>query len=150
MSSQPNLSRRLAPIRQLAESRENEAARRLAESQRQLVQQEKQLHEMERYLEEYSASRPAGAVAPSLLANREAFLRQLAEALRWQAGAVAEARQRLQQARDNWLGKHRDTDVLDRLIDRSRGDELRAQERRQQREMDEFASQRPSASPLSG
>ena len=150
MSSQPNLSRRLAPIRQLAESRENDAARALAESQRQLAQQEKQLQEMERYLREYSESRPAGAVAPSLLANREAFLRQLAEALRWQAGAVADARQRLQLARDNWVGKHRDTDVLDHLIDRSRGDELRAQERRQQREMDEFASQRPSASPLSG
>jgi flagellar FliJ protein len=150
MSTQPSLSRRLAPIRQIAESRENDAARQLAESQRQLAQQEKQLHEMERYLREYSESRPAGAVAPALLANREAFLRQLAEALRWQAGAVADARQRLQQARDNWLGKHRDTDVLDHLIERSRGDELRAQERRQQRELDEFANLRASISPLAG
>jgi len=150
MSTKPILSKRLAPIRQLAQSRETDAARQLAESQRLVQQQEAQLQEMERYLCEYSGSRIGAAMAPALLANREAFLRQLAEALRWQAGAVAEAHQRLQQARDQWVGKHRDTDVLEHLIQRSHKDELRTQERRLQRELDEFAQQRPAQSQLAG
>jgi len=150
MSTKPILSKRLVPIKQLAQSRETDAARQLAESQRLVQQQEAQLQEMERYLGEYRENRIGAAMAPALLANREAFLRQLAEALRWQAGAVAEAHQRLQQARDQWVGKHRDTDVLEHLIERSHKDELRAQERRLQRELDEFAQRRPAQSQLAG
>lgn len=150
MSTKPSLSKRLAPIHQLAQGREDHAARQLAESQRLLAQQENQLLEMERYLSEYSEGRVGAAMAPALLANREAFLRQLAEALRWQSGAVADARQRLQQAREHWVGKHRDTDMLEHLIDRSHNDERRVQERRLQRELDEFAQLRPAPSQMAG
>ena len=139
MSAKPIQSQRLQPIRHLAQNREDEAARRVAESQQALARQEAQLQEMERYLQEYGAASSDAPVAPSLLANREAFLRQLAEALRWQAGAVEEARGRLALARDLWTGKHRDTDVLQQLIARSQRSELNEQERRLQREMDEFA-----------
>lgn len=143
MTSKQNLSTRLEPIRRLAQNREDAAAKRLAESQQSLARQEAQLGEMERYLDEYHRANAGATLAPALLANREAFLRQLAEALRWQAGAVQEARQRLEQARIQWLGKHRDGDVLDCLIDRSRSTERSQQERRQQREMDEFAQRPP-------
>lgn len=139
MNQKQNLSTRLEPIRRLAQNHEDAAAKRLAESQQALARQEAQLQEMERYLDEYSRTNPGATMAPALLANREAFLRQLAEALRWQAGAVQDARQRLELARNQWLGKHRDGDVLDNLIDRSRSAERTQQERRQQREMDEFA-----------
>lgn len=150
MSTKPSLSKRLAPIHHLAQGRENDAARQLAESQRLVAQQENQLQEMERYLSEYSEGRVGASMAPALLANREAFLKQLAEALRWQSGAVADARQRLQQAREHWVGKHRDTDVLEHLIDRSHNDERRVQERRLQRELDEFAQLRPAPSQMAG
>jgi flagellar protein FliJ len=143
MNQKQNLSTRLEPIRRLAQSREDAAAKRLAESQQALARQEAQLHEMERYLDEYTRNNAGAIMAPALLANREAFLRQLAEALRWQAGAVQDARQRLELARTQWLGKHRDGDVLDNLIDRSRNAERSQQERRQQREMDEFARTLP-------
>src|SRR5581483_3483837 len=116
MNGQPIQSRRLEPIQRLAQGREDDAARRLAESQRALERQEAQLRDMQRYLDEYSAS-PGGLLTPSLLANREAFLRQLAEALRWQAGAVGEARNRLELARQHWVGRHRDTDVVERLLE---------------------------------
>ncbi|MDR3416975.1 MAG: flagellar export protein FliJ [Nevskia sp.] len=143
MNSKPTLSKRLDPIHRLAQNREDEAARRLAESQQALARQEVQLQEMERYLNEYGAGTPSAPIAPALLANREAFMRQLAEALRWQAGAVADARERLESARQQWLGRHRDTDVLEHLIERSQGSERRTQERRAQRELDEFAARLP-------
>lgn len=143
MNAPKQLSIRLDPIRRLAQSREDDAAKRLAESQQLLARQEAQLHEMERYLDEYSLANQNAPIAPAMLANREAFLRQLAEALRWQAGAVEDARTRLERARDQWLTKHRDGDVLDNLIDRSRSAERSRQERREQREMDEFAQRRP-------
>lgn len=142
MTSKPSLSQRLQPVHRVAQDREDEAARRFAESQRLLAQREAQLSEMERYLQEYGGSVGGGATAPALLANREAFLRQLAEALRWQAGAVAEARSRLELARDQWQRKRCDTNVLEHLIGRSDAAELREAERRQQRELDEFALRR--------
>jgi flagellar FliJ protein len=144
MNPKQNLSVRLDPIRRLAQNREDDAARRLAESQAALARQEAQLREMERYLDEYSHNAAGASVAPALLANREAFLRQLAEALRWQAGAVKEAQARCDSAREHWLSKHRDTDVLEHLIDRSLSAERGQQERKQQRELDEFGQRRPS------
>jgi flagellar FliJ protein len=143
MNGRPIQSRRLEPIQRLAQGREDDAARRFAESQRALERQETQLREMQRYLDEYNAGPAGGVLTPSLLANREAFLRQLAEALRWQAGAVNDARNRLELAREQWLGRHRDTDVVERLLQRSQGHERQAQERRAQRELDEFAQRLP-------
>jgi len=143
MNGKPIHSKRLEPIQRLAQSREDDAALRFAESQRLLARQEAQLQEMERYLGEYGAAKAGAAIAPALLANREAFLRQLAEALRWQAGAVNEARNRLEMARQNWMGRHRDTGVVDCLLDRSHGHERQDQERRAQRELDEFAQRMP-------
>jgi len=144
MNHKAPLSERLDPIHRLAQNREDEAARRLAESQQALARQETQLQEMERYLREYSEGMPTTPIAPSMLANREAFLRQLAEALRWQANAVADARGRLERARQQWLGRHRDTDVLEHLMERSRVTERRSQERCAQRELDEFAARLPT------
>ncbi len=143
MNTKATLGKRLDPIRRLAQNREDDAARRFAESQATLARHEAQLQEMERYMNEYGGGRPGTSLMPSLLANREAFLRQLAEALRWQAGAVQEARSKLDQARDLWLNKHRDTDVLEALIDRSDKSEQQLRERRLQRELDEFAQRRP-------
>ena len=65
-------------------------------------------------------------------------------------GSARITRQRLQQAREHWVGKHRDTDVLEHLIDRSHSDERRVQERRLQRELDEFAQLRPAPSQMAG
>lgn len=144
MTGKPIQSKRLEPIHRLTQSREDDAALRFAESQRALARQEAQLQEMERYLSEYGAAQAGAAMAPALLANREAFLRQLAEALRWQAGAVSEARNRLELARQNWLGRHRDTGVVDRLLERSHSSERQDHERRAQREMDEFAQRLPA------
>lgn len=145
MNRKPIQSRRLEPIQRLAQGREDDAARCLAESQGALARQEAQLQEMERYLNEYGAGSPGSALTPSLLANREAFLRQLAEALRWQAGAVNEARSRLELARQQWLGRHRDNGVVERLLERSHGHERKDQERRIQRELDEFAQRLPQS-----
>lgn len=150
MNGKPIQSRRLEPIQRLAQGREDDAARRFAESRRALEKQEAQLREMERYLNEYGTGTPGAALTPSLLANREAFLRQLAEALRWQAGAVNEARSRLELAREQWLGRHRDTGVVERLIERSHGHERQQQERRAQREMDEFAQRLPLSGAAGG
>jgi flagellar FliJ protein len=145
MTTKPMHSQRLVPIRQLTQNREDEAARSLAESQNALARQEAQLQEMERYLNDYGAGKPGAALAPALLANRAAFLRQLAEALRWQAGAVNEARGRLELARAQWLGRHRDSGVVERLVERSQNSERQQQERRAQRELDEFALRLPPA-----
>ena len=143
MNPPKDLATRLDPIRRLAQNREDSAAQRLVESQQALARHEAQLREMERYLDDYNLAREGAAIAPAMLANREAFLRQLAEALRWQAGAVEEARTRLDRARELWMSKHRDGDVLDKLIDRSHNAERGRLERREQRELDEFAQRRP-------
>jgi flagellar FliJ protein len=148
MNQNQNLSKRLDPVRRVAQGREDDAAKRFADSQQLLAQREAQLRDMEKYLAEYEAAKPAPGMGPALLANREAFLRQLGEAIRWQKNAVAEARAKLDAAREHWLRKRCATNVVEHLIERSDNAEQRLRERRLQQELDEFAQRRVGSSPL--
>ncbi len=133
-------SRRLVPLQTLAETREDEAARRLAEVQRRHADQEARLAELRRYADEY-ASAPAGPTA-ALMLNRQAFLSRLRDAERFQVQAVEDARLAVEAERASWLLKRRDVSVLDQLAACYRGREQRQDERREQRGADELALRR--------
>lgn len=133
-------SRRLIPLQTVAESREDEAARRLRDCQRQLTEHEARLEEIRRYTREYAEAPPQGAA--HLLVNRQAFLARLKEAERFQEKAVEDARLAVDAERLKWLLKRRDVSVLDQLAACYRSREQRQEQRRDQRGADELALRR--------
>ena len=127
-------AKRLQPIQQLSEQREDAAAEALAEARRQLAQRENQLRELENYRE------PAGALTSvELLLNREAFRLKLNEAIAQQRRAIEQSRRLVEQQRQRWLASHRQTQVYDYLAERSRDHERHRDEQRAQRDLDELA-----------
>ena len=127
-------AKRLQPIQQLSEQREDAAAEALAEARRQLAQRENQLRDLENYRE------PAGSVTSvELLLNREAFRLKLNEAIAQQRRAIEQSRRVVEQQRQRWLASHRQTQVYDHLAERSREHERHRDEQRAQRDLDELA-----------
>lgn len=130
---------RLTPIHDLAERREADAARVLGEAQKLLDDRLRQLHDLENYREPAAGQGPALLQSAALLRNRELFRLRLAEAIRFQHNAVADARARVDNARAAWLAVHQQTKVYEKLIRRSEAEHQRQQEQRQQKELDELA-----------
>lgn len=139
-------SRRLSPLQTVAETREDEAARRLRDCQRQLAEHEVRLDEIRRYAREYADTSPQASAG--LLVNRQAFIARLQEAERFQHKAVEDARLAVEAERLKWILKRRDVSVLDQLAACYRGRERRCEERRDQRGADELALRRFLAARL--
>ena len=137
---------RLAPLQTVAESREDEAVRRLLECQRELAERRSRLEELRRYAQDYAAQ-PGGST-PLLMANRHAFMNRLAEAERVQQQLVDEAQLAVDAERARWLLSRRDVSVLDQLAACYRAREQQQVERREQRSSDELALRRFAAAQL--
>lgn len=137
-------STRLAPLQTVAESREEEAVRRLLDCQRELAERQSRLEELHRYAQDYASQAPAST--PWLLSNRHAFLGRLAEAERVQQQRVAEAQLAVDAERARWLLSRRDVSVLDQLAACYRAREQQQVQRREQRASDELALRRFVAS----
>lgn len=126
--------KRLEPIHDLAEQREDAAARDLGEARKLLALRENQLRELENYQEP-----PLAATGVEMLRNREAFRLRLAEAITQQRRAVELARRHVETQRQLWIASHRQTELYDKLIVRARRHERAQQERRDQLDLDELA-----------
>jgi flagellar protein FliJ len=135
MNTQP--SALLQPLQQIAETREEEAARRLIEQQRQLSERELRLDELSRYLAEYETL--GYAHNPRMLMNRQAFLERLREAVAVQERLVQQARSSCNTERARWLLRRRELTTLDQLADTYRRREQRVEQQRDQKQLDEFA-----------
>ncbi len=132
-------SGRIEPMRQLAANREQDAGRELAAASRVVEERERQLAQLRQYLEEYrEQGRPGiGVLDPVRLNNYSAFLERLAEAVRKQDGLLAEAKVSLERCIEHWRERHVDATALAQAVSRLRREEVRASDRREQREADE-------------
>ena len=136
--------KRLVPIQELAEKREDEAARDLSEARKVLALRENQLRELENYQEP-----PSTTASVEMLRNREAFRLKLAEAINQQRRAVELAKRTVEAQRQRWIATHRQTELYDKLIDRARLHEQARQDKREQRDLDELALRSAAARSLS-
>lgn len=127
-------AKRLQPIRQLCEQREDAAAEALAEARRVLALRESQLRELENYREPTLA-----AATIESLRNREAFRLKLAEAIVQQRRAIELQKRQVEQQRRHWIDSRRESDLYDKLAQRSLDHERARLERRAQRDLDELA-----------
>lgn len=135
-------SKRLQPVQQITETREKEAARALGECQQQLAQLQQQLTELERYREEYRGhyqqSGNAGITAQRLLQLQQ-FLAKIDQAIEQQQQAIINGEAQCEVKKQLWFQARGRTQALDKVAERYRDDERQQQNRREQKENDEFA-----------
>ncbi len=147
--STPPRSERLAPVTRVAENREQQAARALGEARQELARRERQLQELQTYRHEYAEQfreRAGGGVAAAALRRFQAFLGQLDRAIGQQQQSVARASADCEQRRQAWALTRRRRQAVQLAVENCRADERRTAERREQRDTDEHAQRRGTAS----
>lgn len=132
--------KRLQPLLQLAEQRVDVAVRQLQYCRQDSDAQQARLDELQRYLQEYESR--AAQAAHWQMANNSAFLTRLRQAVAQQQEAVHKATRSLEDAVQSWSQQRRDQQRFEHLGSRARQRRQNQEDRIEQRELDEFASQR--------
>jgi len=142
-------SKRMQPVRRVAESREQAAVQKLGESQRVLDAQRAKLQELRAYRDQYTEAFRTSS-GQGLDANRlqdfRVFLARLNEAIHQQEAIIAQCVCQHELTRQQWVEKRSHHQAIDKVIDRYQREEQRLRDRREQQEQDERA-QRPEHKP---
>jgi flagellar FliJ protein len=142
---------RLFPLQSLLDHARHrmEAAERLLRILRRKEEAARQrLDELHGYRRDYQQRLTGEAGAHGmeihLLRDYHAFLAKLDVAITHQAGEVAQATAHWQSAHDNWLALRQKVKAYEALAERHRQQEMRVEEKRDQRLTDEQAARRPA------
>ena len=137
-------SKRMEPVKHLADEREREAGSEVALARRTLEDAERQLKQLREYRAEYLSRMNNGASDGVRLQNYHAFLGRLAGAIEQQEQQVAVLLGKLERATDAWRERRIEAASIGRAVDKIAVGERRAADQRAQREADERAMQRAS------
>jgi flagellar protein FliJ len=145
-------SKRIEPIQEIASSRANELGQAVAHAAAQLSETEQQLKQLQGYRDDYmqKSGDPSASMDPVRLQNYRAFLDRLGEAIRQQELAVGAAKSDYELRRQEWSELKVEAEALGRAVDRYKAEERRSQDRLEQNESDDTASQRAFASRTGG
>jgi len=130
----------MKPVQRVAETREQAAVQKLGESQRCLDAQRVKLEELCAYRDQYSEDfRSSGG--QGLDANRlqdyRVFLARLNEAIRQQESILEQCTCDHEQTRQQWVKTRSHHQAIDKVVERYRSEEQKAQDRHEQKEQDE-------------
>ena len=137
-------SERLEVVHQVAARTERERAERVALAEKHLVEMQQKLTALEKYRAEYEAgfaARAGAGFGAAGVRDFQTFLARLGDALNQQREHVAAARRALDAERDNWREAAQRAHVVETLAERWQGEEIRAENRRDQNMSDELALQ---------
>jgi flagellar FliJ protein len=135
-------SERLKPLVKVAESKEKNAAKELGECVRIVQERQQRLDQLKQYRQEYAVrfqQEGASGISAQKMNDYRAFIVRLDAGIKEQERLVIEAQRLLEDKKSFWHSKRSRTKALDNAVSRYRTDELRAVERREQRESDERA-----------
>ena len=133
---------RLAPVVDMAEREEREAARSLGQCQTLLSQAEGKLANLHRYLGDYQQqwiNEGSKGVSGQWLMNYQRFLAQLETAINQQNQAVAWNRANLDKAREAWQQRYARLEGLRKLVQRYIDEARVAADKREQKLLDELS-----------
>lgn len=129
-------SERLQPAVDQAHRKSEDALSQFATQQQQLARAEHQLDELTRYRNEYAAAGD-GAVSVQALQNRQQFVARIDQAIAQQAAEIERQHYRLNRARDHWKQAHARESALDSVVAQHKEHERRAEDRREQADIDD-------------
>ena len=138
---------RLAPVVEMAERAEREAALQVGHCQGLLRQAEVQLGDLERYRGDYQQqwiSEGQRGVSGQWLMNYQRFLTQLETAIGQQRNSVDWHRANMEKVREVWQQRYARMEGLRKLVKRYQDEARLAEDKREQKLLDEL-SQRISA-----
>ena len=138
---------RLAPVVEMAERAEREAARQMAHMQGLLAKAEAQLGELERYRADYQQqwiSEGSKGVSGQWLMNYQRFLSQLESAIGQQTQSVNWHRDNLDKARGAWQQRYARLEGLRKLVQRYLDEARAADDKREQKLLDELVQRLPA------
>lgn len=129
---------RLQPAVDQALKRREDAMQKLAEQQQRLARAEQQLADLSRYRADYvGGDGDAAGVSVSTLINRQQFVDRIDQAISQQNHEIERQRRQLDLARGQWRAAHARERALDSVVDGYRQQERKAEDRREQSEVDE-------------
>lgn len=137
---------RLAPVVEMAERAEREAARQMAHMQGLLAKAEAQLGVLERYRGDYQQqwiSEGSKGVSGQWLMNYQRFLSQLETAIGQQLQSIEWHRHNLNKAREAWQQRYTRVEGLRKLVQRYLDEARAAEDKREQKLLDELSQRLP-------
>ena len=140
---------RLAPVIDMAERAEREAARLFGQGQGQLAQAEAKLGELRQYFADYQQqwmAQGSQGVSGQWLVNYQRFLSQLESAIGQQQRSVQWHQANQDKLRQQWQQRRARLDGLRKLVERYLQEARVAADKREQKLLDEF-SQRLAGRP---
>ncbi|KAB0550343.1 flagella biosynthesis chaperone FliJ [Pseudomonas argentinensis] len=142
---------RLAPVVDMAEKAEREAALQLGRAQGLLGQAEGKLADLEKYLQGYQQqwiSEGQRGVSGQWLMNYQRFLSQLDVAIAQQQQAVNWHRNNLDKVREVWQQRYARLEGLRKLVQRYLDEARLAEDKREQKLLDELSQRIPRRDSL--
>lgn len=137
-------AQRLRPLHELAGQNERSCALRVADCERRIAAGELRYQELVRYRLEYQQlfhARASGGAPMRGLREQQVFIARLAEAVRAQRALVEVLRAESAQLQEHWRSAATRKQAVGKVIEHARSEEIMTQEKRQQRELDELATQ---------
>ncbi|WP_147177702.1 flagellar export protein FliJ [Pseudomonas sp. AG1028] len=142
---------RLAPVVNMAEKAEREAALQLGRAQGLLGQAQSKLAELDRYLQGYQQQwmgEGQRGVSGQWLMNYQRFLSQLDVAIAQQQQAVNWHRNNVDKVRDVWQQRYARLEGLRKLVQRYLDEARLAEDKREQKLLDELSQRIPRRDSL--
>lgn len=142
---------RLAPVVDMAEKAEREAALQLGRAQGLLGQAQGKLADLERYLQGYQQqwlSEGQRGVSGQWLMSYQRFLSQLDVAIAQQQQAVNWHRNNVDKVRDVWQQRYARLEGLRKLVQRYLDEARLAEDKREQKLLDELSQRIPRRDSL--
>ena len=136
-------SKRLKPVQQFAATKERNAARSMGQARRHLAEEEAKLEQLRQYHQEYLArfqQAASSGISAAQLQEYRAFLAKLDEAIQQQEKVVATSMANHSSRKDEWKQKHTRTQALGKVVERYRQQELKDEDRKEQKANDEHNS----------
>ncbi len=133
-------SKRFAPIRRIASTRENQAAKRWSEARKIEAETRERLQSLEHYLHEYREgyhrARAQGLAARQMI-EYQRFIAKLEAAIHEQRKSVARCEDDSRRQQTQWEQRYRGRGALDKLAGRIEAEERQIEEKSAQRAMDD-------------
>ncbi len=137
-----NKSQRLKPVSEIAHAHERDAARHMGQQQNVLQEHKNKLDELIQYRSEYvekMVSAGSAGIGAGQMQDYTRFIRRLDEAIVFQRSQIELAVRQLEVKQREWQAMHTRSEALNKVVDRYRTAEIRAQDKREQNENDERA-----------
>lgn len=140
-----NRIKRIAPIVELAETKEKQAVQAYGMKQQKLDEAHKALNSLRSFRENYAAlfnQSGTKGIGMRQLHEYRAFLAKINVAIVEQEKAVATAEDELKAARQVWEAAHGHTLGMHKVLDKLQAEQMRKEQKREQLEQDDRASRR--------